>query len=389
MTKLYRTLLFLLSVTACFVWALLSSNALAQTIKIGSSLSVTGPASFLGAPEEKTLRLYVDKINASGGVLGKKLQLIIYDDGGDPNKARTNATRLVEQDKVAVMVGGTTTGATLAMMPIFEDAQIPFVSLAGAIEIIDPVQKYIFKTPHTDRMACEKIFQDLKSRGLVKIGMISGTDAFGKSMHDQCLKVVGNYGITVLADESYGAQDSDMTPQLTNIKNAPGLQAVVNPGFGQGPAIVTRNYRQLGIAVPLYESHGVASKSYIDLAGPAAEGVRLPAAALLVANQLPDNDPQKKVVVAYKTTYEKATGEPVSTFGGHAYDGLNIVVAAIKRGGSADPKKIRDEIEKTSHFIGTGGIVTMSPTDHLGLSLAAFRMLEIKNGDWTLVAATN
>ncbi|MGA2088379.1 MAG: ABC transporter substrate-binding protein [Stellaceae bacterium] len=367
----------------------MGSNALAQTIKIGSSLSVTGPASFLGAPEEKTLRLYVDKINASGGVLGRKLQLIVYDDGGDPNKARTNATRLVEQDKVVVMVGGTTTGATLAMMPIFEDAQIPFVSLAGAIEIIDPVQKYIFKTPHTDRMACEKIFQDMKSRGFTKIGMIAGTDAFGKSMHDQCLKVVGNYGITVLVDESYGAQDSDMTPQLTNIKNTAGIQAVINPGFGQGPAIVTRNYRQIGISVPLYESHGVASKSYIDLAGPAAEGVRLPAAALLVANQLPDNDPQKKVVVAYKTTYEKATGEPVSTFGGHAYDGLNIVVAAIRRGGSADPKKIRDEIEKTSHFIGTGGIVNMSPTDHLGLSLAAFRMLEIKNGDWVLVTATN
>ena len=389
MSKQNRATGILVGVATCVVLTLTGVDASAQDIKIGSVLSATGPASFLGAPEDKTLHMYVDKINAEGGLIGKKLQLVVYDDGGDPNKARTFATRLVEEDKVAVMVGGTTTGTTLAMMPIFEDAQIPFISLAGAIEIVDPVRKYVFKTPHTDRMACEKIFEDLKSRGLTSIALISGTDAFGKSMHDQCLKVIGTYGITALADESYGAQDSDMTPQLANIKSKAGVQAVVNPGFGQGPAIVTRNYKQLGIALPLYESHGVASKSYIDLAGPAAEGVRLPAAALLVAEQLPDADPQKPVVVAYKKAYEAATGQPVSTFGGHAYDGLFILVDAIKRAGNADPKKIRDEIEKTAGFVGTGGIVNMSPTDHLGLNLSAFRMLEIKSGDWSLVQATN
>jgi branched-chain amino acid transport system substrate-binding protein len=389
MSKAIRVTSLLVGAGACVALTVTGLNAAAQDIKIGSVLSATGPASFLGAPEDKTLHMYVDKINADGGLLGKKLQLVVYDDGGDPNKARTFATRLVEEDKVTVMVGGTTTGTTLAMIPIFEDAQIPFISLAGAVEIVDPVRKYVFKTPHTDRMACEKIFEDLKSRGLTKIGMISGTDAFGKSMHEQCLKVVGNYGITILAGESYGAQDSDMTPQLTNIKNKAGVQAVVNPGFGQGPAIVTRNYKQLGITLPLYESHGVASKGYIDLAGPAAEGVRLPAAALLVAEQLPDNDSQKPVVVAYKKSYEAATGQQVSTFGGHAYDGLFILVDAIKRAGSADSNRIRDEIEKTSGFVGTGGIVNMSPTDHLGLNLSAFRMLEIKNGNWSLVEATH
>ncbi|HEV2551260.1 MAG TPA: ABC transporter substrate-binding protein [Stellaceae bacterium] len=360
-------------------------SATAQDIKIGSVLSATGPASFLGAPEEKTLRLYVDKINAEGGVLGKKIVLVVYDDGGDPNKARTFATRLLDEDRVTAMVGGTTTGTSLAMAPIFEEARIPFISLAGAVEIIDPVREYVFKTPHTDRMACEKIFADLKARSLVKIGMISGSDAFGKSMHEQCRKVADKFGVTILADESYGAQDSDMTPQLTNIKNKAGIQAVVNPGFGQGPAIVTRDFRQLGIAVPLYESHGVASKSYIELAGAAAEGVRLPAAALLVAERLPADDPQRAVVLAYKQAFEKATGEPVSTFGGHAYDGLFILVGATKRAGGTDPKKVRDEIEKTAHFIGTGGIVNMSATDHLGLDLSAFRMLEIRNGDWRLV----
>ncbi|MBB99741.1 MAG: ABC transporter substrate-binding protein [Rhodobacteraceae bacterium] len=357
----------------------------AETIKIGASLAVTGPASFLGDPEAKTLELYVDKINKDGGVNGKQLELIVYDDGGNANNARTFATRLVEDDGIVAMVGGSTTGATMAMVPVFEDAGIPFISLAGAVVIIDPVKEFTFKTPHTDRMACEKIFTDMKARGIAKIGMISGTGGFGKSMRDQCLDVVGSYGIEIVADETYGPKDSDMTPQLTNIKSAEGLQAVINPGFGQGPAIVTRNYRQLGIDVPLYQSHGVASKSFIDLAGDAAEGVRLPASALLVAEKLPDSDPQKAVVLGYKTAYEEATGQPVSTFGGHAYDGLMILVEAMKRAGSEDPAAIRDEIEKTSGFMGTAGVVNMSADDHLGLDLSAFRMLEIKDGDWALV----
>jgi branched-chain amino acid transport system substrate-binding protein len=361
-----------------------SNDAVAQ-VKVGAVLSVTGPASFLGDPEKKTLEIYVEEINRKGGVNGQKLQLVVYDDGGDANNARTFATRLVEEDKIAAMVGGTTTGATLAMIPLFEDAQIPFISLAGAIQIVQPVRKWVFKTPHTDKMACEKIFGDLKRRNLTSVALISGTDAFGKSMRDQCVAVAPGAGIKILHEETYGPRDSDMTPQLTNIRNKAGVQAVVNPGFGQGPAIVTRNYRQLGISLPLYQSHGVASKQFIDLAGPAAEGVRLPAAALLVADKLPDSDAQKPVVVNYARTYQQKTGQAVSTFGGHAYDGLMILTQAMERAKSAEPAKVRDEIEKTKGYIGTGGVVTMSPTDHMGLDLSAFRMLEIKNGDWTLL----
>ncbi|GAB4303129.1 MAG: ABC transporter substrate-binding protein [Roseovarius sp.] len=354
-------------------------------IKIGSTLAQTGPASFLGDPEAKTLRMLVDEVNASGGVLGEQIELIMYDDGADANKARTFATRMVEDDDVVAVVGGSTTGTTMAMIPVFEEAEIPFISLAGAVVIIDPVKKWVFKTPHTDRMACEKIFEDMKKRGISKVGIIAGTGGFGKSMHAQCKDVAGKYGIDIIAEETYGPKDADMTPQLTKIAATEGLQAVLNPGFGQGPAIVTRNFAQLGIKVPLYQSHGVASKSFIELAGEAAEGVRLPASALLVADKLPDDDPQKPVVVAYRDAYEKATGEPVSTFGGHAYDGFMILIDAIKRAGSTDPAAIRDAIENTKGFMGTAGEVNMSPEDHLGLNLSAFRMLEIRNGDWTLV----
>lgn len=363
---------------------LASSPALAD-IKIGASLSQTGPASFLGDPEAKTLKMLVDEINAKGGIKGEKIELVMYDDAGDANNARTFATRLIEDDEVVAVIGGTTTGTTMSMIPVMEEAEVPFISLAGAVVIIDPVKKWVFKTPHTDKMACAKIFGDLKTRGLTKIGLISGTGGFEMSMREQCLKLAPEFGMEIVADESYGPKDADMTPQLTKIAGVAGLQAVVNPGFGQGPAIVTRNFRQLNIQVPLYQSHGVASKSFIELAGAAAEGVRLPAAALLVADKLPDNDAQKPVVVGYRDAYQKATGAQVSTFGGHAYDAFMILTQAIERAGSAEPAAIRDEIEKTKGYVGTGGIVNMTADDHMGLDLSAFRMLEIKDGDWTIV----
>lgn len=370
--------------TAAAALLLTAVSAQAQ-IKIGAVLSVTGGASFLGDPEKKTLEMYVADINAKGGIAGKKIELVIYDDASDPNQARTFATRLIEQDKVDALLAGSTTASTMAIIPLAEEAQTPLINFAGAVQAVSPVKKWNFKTPHTDLMACEKIFQDLKKRGTTKIAIIAGADAFGKSMRDQCMTVTGKHGIEVLHEETYQPRDNDMTPQLTNIKSKAGVQAVLNTGFGQGPAIVTRNYKQLGISVPLYQSHGVGSKQFVDLATPAAaEGVRLPAAALLVADKLPDSDPQKKVVVEYKKTYEAKTGQPVSTFGGHAYDGLMIMVEAMKRAGGADKAKVRDEIEKTKSFIGTGGVVNMSATDHLGLDLTAFRMLEIKGGDWTL-----
>src|SRR5690606_32289066 len=362
-----------------------SAYAQQEPIRIGSFLAVTGPASFLGDPEQKTLDMYVERINAEGGVLGRKLELISYDSGGNAEKARTFTKRLIEQDNVDVIIGGTSTGETMAAVPLVEQAQIPFVSLAGAVVIIEPVKKWVFKTPHTDRMACEKIFTDMNERKLSKLALISGAGGFDRSLRAECLKVAPKYNIEIVADESYGASDTDMTAQLTKIKNTPGVQAVMNCGFGQGPAIVTKNYRQVGLSLPFYQSHGVASKEYVRLSGEAAEGVRLPAAALLVADILPDNDPQKPVVTAYTKDYQAQYKSDVSTFGGHAYDGLMIVVEAIKRAGSTDKAKVRDEIEKTKGLMGTGGLFNMSADDHMGLDLTAFRMLEVRNGNWTLV----
>jgi len=370
-----------------FAAALLAAASATQAqapIRIGTFLAVTGPAAFLGDPEQKTLELYVEKLNAAGGVLGRQLQLVAYDSAGDAEKARTFAKRLIEQDKVDLIVGGSTTGETMAVVPLIEQAGMPFISLAGAVVIVEPVKKWVFKTPHSDRQACQRIFVDMQARGTTRVALISGAGGFDKSMRAQCMQVAKNHGVEIVADESYGAGDTDMTAQLTKIKNTPGVQAVLNAGFGQGPAIVTKNYRQLSISAPLYQSHGVASKQYIQLAGGAAEGVRLPAAALLVAETLPDSDPQKKVVLGYKREYEARFKSDVSTFGGHAWDGLMLAVEALKKAGTPDKAKVRDALESVRGFMGTAGVFNYSPTDHVGLDVSGFRMLEIRKGDWTL-----
>ena len=364
---------------ACASWGALA----AEPIRIGSVLSVTGPAAFLGDPELKTLQLYVEEINKKGGVLGRPLELVHYDDGSDAAKANSFGKRLIEDDKVDILIGGTTTGSTMSIVPLVEKAGIPFISLAGAVVVIEPVKKWVFKTPHTDRMAAEKVFEDMKKRGISKIALLSETSGFGASGKKETEGAAARYGITLVANETFGPKDTDVGPQLTKIKNTPEVQAVFVFGLGQGPAIVTKNYQQLGITLPQYQSHGVASDEYLKIAGSAAEGVRLPSPAQLIPEKLAANDPQKAVVTAYEKAYKERYKQDVSTFGGYAHDGLMLAVDAIKRAGGTDKAKVRDAIESTKGFVATSGTFNMSPTDHMGLDLSSFRMLQVKGGDWT------
>jgi len=372
-----------------FLVLLVSSFVFAQakeSIKIGAIVAATGPASFLGDPELKTLQHYIKQINKNGGVNGAMIELIHYDTAANPKKAVTFTKRLINQDEVVAIIGPSTTGETMAILPFIKKAKIPLLSMAGGISIVKPTKKYVFKIVATDRMACQRIMQDIQKRELKNLALISGSGGFGKSMRKQCKDVAADYGISIVADETYGAKDADMTSQLLKIKNTKNVDAVLNPGFGQGPAIVTKNYKQLGIKHPLYQSHGVASKKFIEIAGSAAEGVRLVAPPVVVADKLPDNSPIKKIAVAYKNEYEKAFNTKVSSFGGHAYDSLYAIIESIKQTSSIDPKKIRDGLENLKGFVGVDGVVNMSSKDHLGLDTkSGMILLEIKNGDWSIV----
>ncbi len=363
------------------VFAGLHNAMAAGTIKIGSFLAVTGPASFLGDPEKKTLELYVDKINKEGGVNGKQLELTLYDTGLSAKQAITFVKRLINEDKVDLIVGGTTTGETMAVLKEVTKAGIPFISLAGASVIVQPPKKWVFKTPHTDAMAVDMVFKDMKKQGYSKIGMIAGAGGFDKSCMKNANAMAAGAGLSIAITETYGKGDNDMTPQLTKIKNA-GVDATLFCGFGGSSSIVTKNHSQLGITTPLYHNHGSCSMGFIKGAGDAANGVRLPCAALLVADQLPDSDPQKQIGLDYVATYTGKYGGDISTFGGHAYDALQIAVNALTKAGTTDKAKVRDQIEATQSFIGVDGIFNMSASDHMGLSLDSFKMLEVSGGNW-------
>jgi len=353
-------------------------------IKIGGLFSITGPNSFLGEPERNSMQLLAEQINAKGGINGRPLELVIYDDEGDEAKAVLNASKLIEKDQVLAIVGPSLTGTTMAVIPIVEKAQVPLISCAAGVKITTPVKKWVFKTPQTDVMAVAKLYEFMKRQGIRKIAVLSVSNAYGDSGREQLLEQAAGAGLQVVGDEKFGASDADMTPQLTKIRGL-SPDAIVCWGTNPGPAVVAKNMQQLGLKIPLYQSHGIASKKFIELAGTAADGIILPTGKILVAKTLPDNDPQKPVLLKYITDYEAKYKSAVSGFGGYAWEGLDMVVLALQKAG-ADRAKIRDEIEKVNGYVGISGIFRLSPQEHNGLSKdEAFVMVRIVNGDWQIL----
>lgn len=354
-----------------------------EPIRIGALFSVTGPASFLGEPERNTLEMLVKEANAKGGIKGRKLELVVYDTQGDATKAVQLATKLIKNDKVKVIVGPSTTGETMAVIPVAEKEKIPLISCAAGVKITEPVKRYVFKTPANDHVAAEKIFNYMLGRKQKNVALLTVTDGFGSSGREQLKDLARKKGITVVADETYGPKDTDMTAQLTKIRSSR-ADAIICWGTNPGPAIVTRNVKQLGIKTPLYQSHGVASKKYIELAGAEnAEGVVLPAGKLAIFDKLKHNDPQFKLLKDYDQSYRKNYRVEASTFGGYAYDAFLMIAEAAKKG-AATPDQLRDGLEGIKKLVSVSGIFTMSPSDHNGLDLSAFEMVRITKGDWEI-----
>ena len=378
---------FCASVFLAFLGIAFSSGSVRaqESIRIGSFLAVTGQGSFLGAPALATLRLYIDLLNLQGGLLGRKVELVDYDVGIDTRTAQTAIRRLIDVDKVDVIIGGSTTGAAMSVLPIIDQAQIPFLALAGSTALVSPVRKWVFKTSQTDRMACGKILSDMKKRGIHLLGVISGDGGFGRAMRVHCLDIAKSLGIRVVADEVYRAQSRRVVEQLKRIKLQKNIQAVLNIGFGSSPAYVTQNFRKLGFDAALYQTHGVATQDYLDFSGEAAEGVRLPVPPIVIAEKLPPSDPIKSILLTYITLYKKRWEAEPSVYGTHAFDALRLYASAVRRARSFDREKIRLALESTDGFVGANGIVKMSPDDHLGLDFNAYRMVEIQGGQWVPV----
>lgn len=376
-----KTLIYALCLTTA-LFSFSCKKKAEDTIKIGAILAVTGPASNLGAPESKTAQMLVDQINAAGGINGKEFQLIIKDSGGNPEKAISFAKQLIDEEKVFAIIGPSTSGETMAIKSICENAKTLLISCAAAEVIVDPIAKYVFKTPQRDSHAVEKIFNTMKKLGISRIGIVSDNTGFGKAGKDQLEKLAPGSGIKVLTSEVYDKEATDLTGVLTKLK-AKKVQAVVNWSIVPAQSIIAKNMKQLNMNIPLFQSHGFGNINYAKEAGKAGEAIIFPAGRLLVSDSLPDDNKQKPVLVKYKKDYEDMFKEDVSTFGGHAYDAIIILVEGIKIGGN-DKEKVRDAIENLKDFPGTGGIFNFSPTDHCGLDIDSFAMLTVKDGKFAL-----
>ncbi|MGE5789549.1 MAG: ABC transporter substrate-binding protein [Syntrophaceae bacterium] len=358
----------------------------AETIKVGAILSVTGPASFLGAPEAKTLEMLVQEVNKKGGVKGHKIELIVKDSGASPEKAFSFAKQLIEEDKVFAIIGPSTSGESMKIKSVAEEGKTILLSCAAAETIVNPLAKYVFKTPESDKDAVIKIFQQMKKMKITKIGVLSSNTGFGNAGKAQIEKLAPEYGITIVANEVYDKAASDLTAEVTKVKAA-NVQALVNWSIEPAQAIVIKNARQIGFKGPIFQSHGFGNIKYVDAAGPAAEGVIFRAGRLLVADVLPKNHPQKNVLLQYKKDYMAfCSGEECSTFGGHAYDAFIILMKGIEKANSTDKEAVRTAIENLKGVVGTGGVFNFSPTDHNGLGVDAFEMLTVKKGKFAILS---
>jgi len=355
----------------------------AAPIKIGALFAVTGPAAFLGEPERNTAKMVVDEINKAGGVKGRKLELTVYDTAGDATKAVQLATKLIKDDKVVAIIGPSTTGETMAVIPVAEKEQVPLISCSAGSKITDPVKKWVFKTAQNDSLAVGKIFEYLQKHKQLNVAILTVSDGFGSSGREQLKAQAAKYGITIVSDDTYGPKDTDMTAQLTKIRGSQ-AQALIVWGTNPGPAVIAKNAKQLGLKLPLYMSHGVSSKKFIDLAGESAEGIRLPSGKVLVADVLPNADSQKKSLLAFVKDYQNHFKAEGDHFGGHAWDAVMLIKGAVEQGADT-PSAIRDQLEKTKSFHGIGGTFTYTPQDHAGLGKDAFVLVEIKNKDWVVV----
>ena len=358
---------------------LLPLTAGAGTIKIGAILAVTGPASFLGGPESRTLVMLAEELNAKGGINGNKVELIIKDSGANPEKAISFAKQLIEEERVFAILGPSTSGETLKIKKICTQGKTILISCAAAELIVNPVSPYVFKTPQKDSHAAAKIFLTMRKQGIKKIAVLAGNTGFGKAGKAQLLKLAPQYGIEVVATEVYDKRATDLSAVVAKLMAHKEIQAVVNWSIVPAQAILAKNMRQAGWRVPLFQSHGFGNIKYVEAAGKAAEGIIFPAGRLLIADLLPDDHPQKPVLLGYKKAYEARYHEPVSTFGGHAYDAFKILCRAIGEVGP-DREKVRAAIENMKGFVGTGGGVNFTPQDHNGLDIDSFAMLTVKNG---------
>ena len=351
-------------------------------IKIGAVLDITGAGASLGVPDRQTLELLSEQLEAEGGIDGRPVELLIEDNQSTEDGAAKAMSKLVDQEQVDIVLGASRTGPSLAMRPTAESSQTPMISLAANQAIVDG-SEWVFKTAQNDRVVIERMIGYMEQQGYRTIGLARDASGFGEGVQEMFDEIGKEAGISVVVTEKFAPDATDFTAQMVNLRNA---AADVNVIWGIPPAagLAQKAYRQLGIATPVMQSHGIGNQVFLDTAGSSADGLVAPLGRLVVAEQLPEDDPQKEVIETFIADYTEKFGAGPSTFSGHAYDAWMLAVDALKAVGT-DPQAIRDHLEQVEDFVGISGVFTMTPDDHSGLSAEALKLVTVEGGEWKLL----
>jgi branched-chain amino acid transport system substrate-binding protein len=369
-----------------------ATGALAQEYRIGFVSAITGPASSLGVPERDLAQLVQKEWDAKGGLPGPDgkrypVRIIIHDDESKADTTVRVVKKLIAEDKVHIVIASSQSPTSLAVVPVVTEAGMPLISMASSHAIVTPVKDrhWVFKTPQSNVHVSLHQVRYLTAKGFKRIASLYVNDAFGEDSRRGLAQSLQGSGIEIVYEDKFEQADKDMTPQLTKVK-ASGAQAVVVHAIPPAASIITKQYRDLGLALPLLHNHGVGNRAFINLSAGAADGVIFPVGKMLVAEQLLEADPQKKALLDFIRFYETAQ-RPRSTFAGHAWDALQMSAMALSRVPPGTPSKetwsrIREGVEGVKNFAGTGGIFSMSSEDHVGLDERSMVLVRIEGGEW-------
>ena len=350
-------------------------------IRIGAVLDITGAGASLGVPERQTLEMLTEQVNAAGGVNGREIELIIRDNQSTEDEAAKAMNEMIAED-VDIVLGASRTGPSLAMREAAESSQMPMISLAANVAIVEGAE-WIFKTAQNDSVVLQNVIDYAKSNGWTTIGLLRDASGFGEGVAETLNEFGQSEGISVVVEEKFAPDATEFTAQMINLRNA---EADMNLIWGIPPAaaLAQKAYRELDIAAPVLQSHGIGNQVFLDTAGDSADGLVAPLGRLLVAGQLPDNDPQKEVLATFLADYEQEYGETPSTFAGHAWDAFHLAMDAFEAVGT-EKQAVRDYLEQVNGFVGITGVFAMTPDDHSGLSKDALVLVTVEDGQWQLL----
>jgi len=369
--------------------SLLAAPFASAQVKIGVTISTTGPAASLGIPQKNSIALLPSEVG------GQKVDYIVLDDGADPTKAVANARKLIDEDNVDALIGSSTTPASLALVDVAAEKKVPMISLAATAKLVQPMddkRHWVFKVPQNDSLMADAVADHMAKNGVKTVGFIGFNDAYGDGWLEEAQRAFAAKGIKIVDAERYARNDTSVTGQVLKVMAAH-PDAVLIAGAGTPAALPQKTLHERGYNGKYYQTHGVANPDFLRVGGKDVEGTILPVGPMLVAPQLPDSNPIKKVALDYIKRYEAANGPgSVATFGAHAYDAAillqNAIPVALKTAKPGTPEfraALRDAIENEHDVVLNHGIATMSPTEHNGFDTRARVMVTIKNGNWELL----